>query len=342
MSEKKRDDYFDQLRGIAIIAIVAIHITSVIIDKSFTNTFNFYFLFIYRQLLNFAIPLFLFISGYFMAKKDVSSVGKYKTFILSQAKKIIIPYVIFTSLFILVDYYSGENITVKSVLLNFLTGNVISPYFFIILILQYYLLLPLLQKINNIKGLTFSIVINILYFFALYIYRINLNQDIPNLYYALIFPAWLFFYQYGLYSGKYGLPKKSVIWIWFLILSIILILIESMIWFKEKHLVSFAISQLRVSSFIYSFFLINILVSYKFFKIKFLSKIGLVSFGIYLTHMFLLVYLVLPLTTKKLIYDIQPVYQILILFLIILINYFAIYIFKKILPKKISHLLGFA
>lgn len=339
---KKRDDYFDQLRGVAIIAVVAIHITSVIIDKNFANTFNFSFLFIYRQLLNFAIPLFLFVSGYFMAKKDVSTVEKYKSFILKQAKKILIPYAIFTSMFILIDYYNGESITLKSVTLNFLTGNVVSPYFFIILIFQYYLLLPLLQKINNIKGLIISIVINILYFVALYIYRINLTQDIPNLYYALIFPAWLFFYQYGLYLGKYGLTKKSAIWLWLLPLSVILIFIESMLWLKEKHLVSFAISQLRISSFIYSFVLINILVSYRFFNLKFLSKIGLVSFGIYLTHMFLLIYLVLPLTTKTLIYDIQPLYQILILFSIILINYYVINLMEKILPKKLNQLLGFA
>lgn len=342
MTKIKRDDYFDQLRGIAIIALVAIHISSVIVDRNFAHTFNFSFLFIYRQLLNFVIPLFLFVSGYFMAIKDVSTIKKYQSFILKQAKKILVPYAIFTSIFILIDYYSGENITLKSVTLNFLTGNVISPYFFIILIFQYYLLLPILQKINNLKGLIISIIINILYFVALYIYRINLTQDIPNLYYALIFPAWLFFYQYGLYSGKYGLPKKSTIWLWLLPLSIILILIESLFWLKEKHLVSFAISQLRVSSFIYSFILINILVSYRFFNIKFLSKIGLVSFGIYLTHMFLLIYLVLPLTTKILIYDIQPLYQIIILFLIILINYFAIYIVQKILPKKINQLIGFS
>lgn len=342
MPNIKRDDYFDQLRGIAIIALVAIHISSVIVDRNFANTFNFSFLFIYRQLLNFVIPLFIFVSGYFMAIKDVSTIKKYQSFIFKQAKKILIPYVIFTSIFILIDCYSGESITLKSVTLNFLTGNVVSPYFFIILIFQYYLLLPILQKINNLKGLIISIIINILYFVALYIYRINLTQDIPNLYYALIFPAWLFFYQYGLYSGKYGLPKKSTIWLWLLPLSIILILIESLFWLKEKHLVSFAISQLRVSSFIYSFILINILVSYRFFNIKFLSKIGLVSFGIYLTHMFLLVYLVLPLTTKILIYDIQPLYQIIILFLIILINYFAIYIVQKILPKKINQLIGFS
>lgn len=342
MPNIKRDDYFDQLRGIAIIAIVAIHVTSVIVDRNFANTFNFSFLFIYRQLLNFAIPLFLFVSGYFMAIKDVSNVKKYKSFILKQTKKILIPYTIFTSIFILIDYYSGESITLKSVALNFLTGNVISPYFFIILIFQYYLLLPLLQKINNLKGLIISIVINILYFVALYIYRINLTQDIPNLYYALIFPAWLFFYQYGLYSGKYALPKKSAIWLWLLPLSVVLIFIESKFWLKEKNLVSFAISQLRVSSFIYSFILINILVSYRFFNIKFLSKIGLVSFGIFLTHMFILLYLFIPLTINTGIYYNQPLYQISILLAIILINYFAIYLVQKILPKKINQLLGFA
>ncbi len=341
MSEKVRDIYFDQLRGIAIIAIVAIHVSSVIFNINSADKANFSFLFNYRQLLNFAVPLFIFVSGYFMAKKDVSNSKKYKSFIFKRASKILIPYAIYTSIFIIIDYHSGEDISLKTITRNFLTGDVVSPYYFFILIFQYYLLLPLLQKINSSKGLIISIIINILYFVFLYMYRVNSYYDISNLNYATIFLAWIFFYQYGLYCGKYGAPKKSVIFLVLLAISIILILIESAFWMTHKQLVSFAISQLRISSFIYSLCLINVLVSYRFFYLKFLSSIGLVSFGIFLTHMFLLLYLLKPLTENQLLFSIQPLYQVIILFVIIFINYLVIRFLQILLPKKINQILGF-
>lgn len=341
MPVKERDNYFDQLRGIAIIAILAIHISSVIADKIFVDTINFSFLYVYRQLLNFAVPLFLFVSGYFLAKKDVSSVSKYKSFIFKQANKIIIPYVIYTLIFILIDHHNGETITFRSVSQNLLTGNVISPYFFIPLIFQYYLLLPLLQKFNNFKGLMISVVINILYFIGLYAYRFGLSTDIPNLYYALVFPAWIIFYQYGLYSGKFGLPKKSIISLLLLAVSIVLLFVEANFWMSEKNLFSFAISQIRLSSFIYSFCLINVLVTFKLFYSKFLSRVGLISFGIFLTHMFILVYFLAPIVLNTELYFNQPLYQIVILFLLVIIDYLVIIMLQKIFPKKLSQILGF-
>ena len=65
---KQRIEYFDSLRGLAIMMVVGIH-TYVLSDSLITMAI--------RQVFNCAVPLFLAISGYFMSHKDVSNKEKY-------------------------------------------------------------------------------------------------------------------------------------------------------------------------------------------------------------------------------------------------------------------------
>lgn len=60
--EVKREPYFDLLRGIAIIAVVSIHTLHYSNNLSTDITTLFY-----RNGINFAVPLFLVLSGYFCA-----------------------------------------------------------------------------------------------------------------------------------------------------------------------------------------------------------------------------------------------------------------------------------
>ena len=64
--QQDRDISFDAFRGIAIIAVVAIHAfdTDFWVRCSQPFRWNCFPLIAYRQLLNFAVPAFIFISGY--------------------------------------------------------------------------------------------------------------------------------------------------------------------------------------------------------------------------------------------------------------------------------------
>ena len=84
---KNRDLSFQAFRGIAIICVVAIH--SIVGFETFSHSnWNFYFIFIYRQLLNFAVPAFLFISGYWVAKENFNNLKEYKLFLNKRLKKV--------------------------------------------------------------------------------------------------------------------------------------------------------------------------------------------------------------------------------------------------------------
>ena len=55
---KNREYSFDFFRGIAILGVIAIHASGLGVNFSDTN-WNFHFSMIWRQLLNFSVPLFL-------------------------------------------------------------------------------------------------------------------------------------------------------------------------------------------------------------------------------------------------------------------------------------------
>lgn len=143
-----RNPYFDFLRGFAIIMVVGIH-TVVNYSPGF-ETFEDICTIIARSLLNCAVPLFLAISGYFIAKKKITSKKEYLLFLKKQIPKVYIPCLIFSVPYFLLAIYSGSNGVLKPLVTMFACG--FSVYYFIALIMQYYILLPLFVKFNKSGG----------------------------------------------------------------------------------------------------------------------------------------------------------------------------------------------
>lgn len=62
-----RESYWDSWKGVAIIAVVAIHASGA--TQFFEDgSFNWYFGLVLRQFIDFAVPLFLAMAGYFSMK----------------------------------------------------------------------------------------------------------------------------------------------------------------------------------------------------------------------------------------------------------------------------------
>ena len=132
----ERNPYFELLRGVAIMMVVGIHTFKTGSDFS---------LFV-RQILNCAVPLFLACSGFFMAKKDVSDTTKYKTFLSKQIPKVYLPCLVWSIPYLILSLSQGGSI--KDGVVNlFFCG--FSIYYFILLIMQYYALLPYYHKMNK-------------------------------------------------------------------------------------------------------------------------------------------------------------------------------------------------
>lgn len=138
-----RIQYFDALRGIAIMMVVGIHTFQYPLAGD-----GYGMALLIRQIFNCAVPLFLAISGYFLASKDLTTKDNYVSFIGKQIPKVYIPCLIWAIPMFVKDIYT-DGISFKAIILFLLCGY--SIYYFVALIIQYYLLLPVLQKVKGLK-----------------------------------------------------------------------------------------------------------------------------------------------------------------------------------------------
>lgn len=283
---KERDWYFDFLRGIAIAMVVAIH--------TYVATDEINGVVLLRQTLNCAVPLFLAISGYFIGKKDLSTLENYKLFLKKQVPRVYVPMLLWSAPFLLIDFlHSGFHF---GMLTAFIGGY--SVFYFIILIVEFYVLTPIIQRCSLSKSLIISSLMTlggiIIFVYLMHVMRYN----IPLYLKGTPFFLWLVFYVLGVkfHNGV------SFRW-WFLLLALFFVFcaLGETYYYSTIGKVAHGI---KISSHFYSAFVILIVLS-KEFREKFvrifesikiiqgISWLGRQSFFVYLSHM-----LVIPIANK--------------------------------------------
>lgn len=341
MKEKNRIDYFDILRGIAIVAVVGIHSTSsgIALDE---KCWQFHFTVVWRNLLNFSVPLFLAISGYFMSQSIQKSQLDFD-FFGKKIKRVYLPMLFWSSLWFLLSVIVFEKSIITGIYKIF-TFQTIGPYYFIALIIQYYLLSPLLFRFADKNGLILSVLISIVTAIIIFYLRYYAEISLPLILYAGNFPVWLMFFVCGMYFGnkKYiSISNNNLIFL--ILISVFLSLAESyllLFYFKQA---GDAVTAIKPSSFLYSLFVIIFMFNnVNFLSSNVLKNIGQISFGIYLTHIFVLMIVSKGLALSKFnITQLTIFDQLLKISLTTLVCYVGIKICNTIFPKKISDYIGF-
>lgn len=128
----KRNEYFDFLRGLAILMVVAIHTYNLNTDGI-----------VIRQLLNTAVPIFIAISGYFLSQKAMGSQGEYISFLKKQLPKVYYPVLLWSLPLLVISIIQGKLI-LANVILFLVCG--MSIYYFVAFIMQCYVVLPLVKN----------------------------------------------------------------------------------------------------------------------------------------------------------------------------------------------------
>lgn len=275
---QQRDTYFDFLRGIAIIMVIGIH--------TYTDGQMHFNLFL-RQILNCAVPIFLTISGYFIGHKSFVEQGSYVKFLKKQVPRVYIPMLFWSIPWMLLAIRGGESPMV-SVIRTFV-GDM-SIFYFIILIIQYYALTPLMQRVN--RGGNYAVIITIIGISLFdYVMRIE-NVKLSLVESAGIFPVWMIFYVMGVLKAQgFEIPLQNKHPLRYSILAIFLCCVHIYLLYRIGGTVTPGI---KLSAHIYSYFIIMWLFTdkarkcYNKIQNKALGRlfvyIGRVSFFMYLTH----------------------------------------------------------
>ena len=161
---ESRNQYFDFLRGIAIIMVVGIHAfpeAMLRLDREMIAV-------AVRQICNCAVPLFYAISGFFLSRKKLDTFCEITEFYKKQIPKVYIPTLIWSMPYLIIRLINGSHHAVLYILVALCCG--LSIYYFIGEIVEFYLFLPLLKKMNNGGGIVSVLISTILIFFARYYY----------------------------------------------------------------------------------------------------------------------------------------------------------------------------
>lgn len=323
----QRNLYFDSLRGIAILMVVAIH---TFIACEFDN-FQSICAISMREIFNVAVPLFLAISGFFIGRKKFESNYQIITFWKKQIPKVYIPTLFWSVPYLTLALYHQQSL-LKNILVFLLCGY--SIYYFIALIIQCYLLLPFIQK----KMLNYAMgwVIFSLSLICVAVISYTSITRFPLIVFAGPVIVWLIFFWIGVFLSRSERNYK-IGWIFVgVLVSFALMLIET----KFRHEATGGGYGIKPSSFIFSFLMILLLLSkrmeQKYEKDNIINKVltvvGDYSFPIYLIHCFVITIVFHFVTISNWIVRWTIVVAITMLFICLV---------RKVLPNKCLKIIGF-
>lgn len=176
----QRLPYFDALKGVAILAVVLIHVRYMY--GMYVNVNDYTFLHITNNILRFAIPIFLICSGVLLEPRIAEK--QWTLFYVKKMVRIFIPYILVVLGVVL---YYGRSDQFWYLLM---TGEASTPYYFMLVLLQCYVLYPLMVLARNYKQelLIISFFISFLSFFLPQTWHI---YGMPTVF------QYLFFFVYG-------------------------------------------------------------------------------------------------------------------------------------------------
>lgn len=283
-----KNQLIQTIRGICIICVVLIH--SLIQDDSIkcSNEVNI----IIRTVINFAVGTFIFFAGYFVKVEEVQF--NKSSFYIKKAKRLLVPYVIWSIVYIVglhMEYLREKNI--KGIILAFVLGKSATHLYYIIALIQLVIITPILVWVINKKNKGLDAVVLIispLYAIGNGIFNYYLKTNI--LLYATLFFAWISFYYIGilLKNRKYEIKKCFTIGIG-IITYLIFVMATNIAEYKNGFSYAYCTSQIKFTNSIYIILVCIVIFcmikkfSQSDIKENCLSRIGDMSFGIYLIHL---------------------------------------------------------
>ena len=323
----QRNLYFDALRGIAILMVVAIH---TFIASEFDNYQSICAISM-REICNVAVPLFLAISGFFIGQKNFDNNSQTFKFWRRQIPNVYVPTLFWPIPYLALAVFHQQSL-LKNILVFLLCGY--SIYYFIALIIQCYLLLPFIQK----KMLNYAMggVILILSLICVAVISYTSITRFPLLVFAGPVIVWLIFFWIGVFLSRSERNYK-IGWIFVgVFISFALMLIET----KFRHEATGGGYGIKPSSFIFSFLMILLLFSkrieHKYVKDNVINKalivVGDYSFSIYLIHCFVITIVFHFVTISNWIVRWTIAVAITMLFICLV---------RKVLPNKCLKIIGF-
>ena len=199
---KKNISVITVLESFLCAFVVFIHIASEGISNARVGGLFWSALFVCTKLVSFVVPAFIFSSAFKMAVKYKDKKISYLKFIWDRIRRIYIPYLGWVLIFYLFFVYRMQYFAfdLPELLRYMLNGTLVAHFYFIIIIMQFYILMPLLlwcyKKMNPALALVLA--------FAISLAVRLLNQYHTEYFTLLDAPSICFFYLVFWTMGSYA------------------------------------------------------------------------------------------------------------------------------------------
>lgn len=246
---------------------------------------------IIRPFVNFAVGMFIFLSGY-LTKENEN--GVYRDIIYRRIKKIIIPYIIWSFIFAIVN--RRINTFIPDVFMSKCNGI----YYFILIYIQMVLLIPVTFKLLRSRFSKLGWFVTPVSVFLIRYISLWFNIELGFPFQGELFVFWFGFYYLGasLKNGYINLQLSKKCLTNLCLFSLVIQGVEGFIWYWMGNF-DMATTQLKMSSIITTGLCcirayiyieagdLNLNEQPVILK-KFLKVLGDNSFGIYLSHMLII------------------------------------------------------
>ena len=185
----------DAARGFFIILVVAIHVASFMIWYNPNPNIDTYFWFFAFG--KFSVPGFVLLSGLVLSYSYRNKAFSYSGFLKGRLAYIVVPYLVWSGIYF--TFKTPETITAALIMLA--QGKAMFHLYFIVIIFQFYLLLPLFLKLTNAIPFSIFATLGLALQLAAFDYLPSLPTFKPLTPSAFVF--WFYVFTIGLYFGKH-------------------------------------------------------------------------------------------------------------------------------------------
>lgn len=279
---QQKDQNIQMVRGLCIAAVVLIHSGAAANLQSVPGQeWQFWYWLFLRQVINFAVGTFFFLSGCLVDQEKVRRAPA--KFIGSRLLRLAVPFLLWSSVYsiktVVLDW---PEVYPLSLLLHFVAGKSAAPFYFILVLLQLNVLTPVLLWAQGTKaGKTIAWCITPVYLVGLGAYCI-LNGSQPLLY-ETVFPAWLIYYWAGL---RWRSGARLAVRLAYPLAALAFCALNAVLLVVLLHSPALAPSQVRLATVPYALLLAMWFVGHRFPLAgkRFWKYLGDNSYGVFYIH----------------------------------------------------------
>lgn len=177
MQQESKTLWFDNLRVVATIGVIFIHVSSDYAPSTGSiSTYNFWIGNVFDSASRFSVPIFVMLSGALLLPKDYGI----SVFLKKRLLRLLLPFIFWSFIYILNSLYwrvqDGEKLqfvdTTKNILMQFRDGSSLH-FWYIYMIVGLYLFIPIIGK--WVRNATEK---EMLYFLGIWLFTLIFNQPI--------------------------------------------------------------------------------------------------------------------------------------------------------------------